>query len=138
MKAALILDANVVLRFLRQDDPAQGPACAELFSRAERGEFSLRLDAISFAEVVWVLTSFYKQPRTKIEEHLSSLLQHPAIAVENRDRLQNALGLFASTNVDFIDCYLAAQGRESGEVIVTYDRDFKKFQGVSWRTPERV
>jgi predicted nucleic-acid-binding protein len=138
MKPVLILDANIVLRFLRQDDPTQGPACADLFTRAERGGFSLKIDAVSFAEVVWVLISFYKQPRAKVAELLSSLLQHPAIMVENQDRVQKALLLFASTNTDFIDCYLAAQGLETGYPIVTYDHDFKKFSGIACRTPEKV
>jgi predicted nucleic-acid-binding protein len=138
MKPVLILDTNIVLRFLCQDDPAQSPACTDLFTRAEQGEFFLHLDAISFAEAVWVLTSFYKHPRGKVEELLSSLLQHPSIVTENRDRLHTALILFASTSADFIDCYLAAQGQETGRAIITYDRDFKKFPGIIWRTPERV
>jgi len=138
MKPVLILDANIVLRFLRQDDPAQSPACVDLFTRAEQGEFSLKLDAISFAEIVWVLISYYKQPRTRIADMLASLLQHPAIITENRERLQNALLLFAATGVDFTDCYLAAQGQETGCTIVTYDRDFKKFSGITWHTPEKV
>ena len=138
MKPVLLLDTNIILRFLRQDDPVQSPACTDLFTRAERGEFTLHLDAISVAEAVWVLTSFYKQPRAKVEEMLSSLLQHPSIIAENRDRLQNSLLLFASTNADFVDCHLAAQGQETGCTIVTYDRDFKKIPGVIWRTPERV
>jgi predicted nucleic acid-binding protein len=138
MKPVLILDANIVLRFLRQDDPVQSPACVALFTRAEQGEFSLQLDAVSFAEVVWVLTSFYKAPPTKVAELLSSLLQHPAIVSENRDRLHTAFLLFASTRLDFIDCYLAALGQETGQTIVSSDRDFKKFSGRAWHTPERV
>jgi predicted nucleic-acid-binding protein len=138
MKSVLILDANIILRFLRQDEPAQSKTCVDLFIRAEQGEFSLQIDAISFAEVVWVLTSNYKQPRAKIAELLSSLLQHPAIIAENRDRLHHTLSLYGSTNVDFIDCYLAAHGHETGHTIVTYDHDFKKFPGLTWRTPEKV
>ena len=138
MKPVLILDTNVVLRFLRQDDPAQSPACADLFTRAEQGEFSLQLDAVSIAELIWVLTSFYKTSPAKVADLLSSLLQHPAIMTEDRDRLLRALLLFASTRADFIDCYLAAQGLETGHAIVTYDRDFKKFSGLVWRTPEKV
>lgn len=138
MKPVLILDTNIVLRFLRQDDPAQSPACTDLFTRAEQGEFSLRLTAVSFAELVWVLTSHYKHPREKIATSLSGLLQHPALIVENTNCLQQALLLFSSTNTDFIDCYVAAQAQEAGQTIVSYDRDFKKFSGINWKTPERV
>ena len=138
MKPVLLLDANIVLRFLRQDEPEQSKACVDLFLRAEQGEFSLQLTALSFAEVVWVLISFYHQPRAKVAELLASLLQHPAIITENRDRLGHALSLYATTNVDFVDCYLAAHARETGHPIVTYDRDFKKFPGLIWRTPAKA
>jgi len=138
MKPVYLIDTNVVLRFLQQDDPAQSPACVDLFTRAEQGEFSLQLTAVTFAELVWVLTSFYKHPRAEVGQLLSNLLQNPCVLVENKDGVHQALQSFAATNADFVDCYLAAQGRESGHIIVTYDKDFKKFPGLACRTPEKV
>lgn len=48
MKAG-ILDANVVLRFLLQDNPRQGTAATALFKRAERNEVELQFPLIGIS-----------------------------------------------------------------------------------------
>ncbi len=40
----LILDANVLVRFLVQDDPKQAAAAAKLMKDAEDGVYELKLD----------------------------------------------------------------------------------------------
>ncbi len=138
MKRVLLLDTNVVLRFLCQDSPQESPSCTDFFLRAEQGEFTLNLDAVSFAEVVWVLSKFHKQPRERIHTLLSGLLQHPAVVVENQSHLLETLRIFAGTKIDFIDCYLVAQARETGHAVVTFDHDFKKFSDVKSLLPEKA
>src|ERR1022692_4491553 len=45
-----LLDANVLVRFLVQDDPKQSAAATALFEKAERREVLLHLDALAVAE----------------------------------------------------------------------------------------
>ncbi|MBI4621865.1 MAG: PIN domain-containing protein [Verrucomicrobia bacterium] len=41
-------------------------------------------------------------------------------------------------NVDFIDCYAAALAKARGCLVVTEDREFRKFSDVTARRPEEV
>ena len=43
------LDANVVLRFLRDDDPKQSAAAARLFESAKSGKVRLSISAVTIA-----------------------------------------------------------------------------------------
>jgi predicted nucleic acid-binding protein len=40
--------------------------------------------------------------------------------------------------VDFIDCYMAALAKGRGAIVVTEDRDFRKFPDVVARQPEEI
>ena len=75
-----LLDANIILRFLRQDHPGMGPAARALFQAAGRGEATLLLDDAIVAEVVYVLQGPYKQERGAIAAALLALVRRtPAI-----------------------------------------------------------
>ncbi|HWY75567.1 MAG TPA: hypothetical protein VN281_08115 [Verrucomicrobiae bacterium] len=62
-----LLDANVLVRFLVQDDPKQSAGATALFEKAERREVLLHLDALAVAESVLPVSSvrvtFAPQPR---------------------------------------------------------------------------
>ena len=48
----LLLDANVLVRFLVQDDAVQSPAATALLEAAERQECRLHLDGLAIALIV--------------------------------------------------------------------------------------
>ena len=64
------VDANVLLRFLTGEPPQLAERALRLIQRAEQGEITLRLSPIVVAEVVWVLSSFYRYSRAQIAEVL--------------------------------------------------------------------
>ena len=57
------LDANVVLRFLRNDDPLQSPAAARLFESAKAKKLRLAISAVTVAETFYVLARVYKHTK---------------------------------------------------------------------------
>ena len=76
--------------------------------------------------LLWVLTSFYKTPKTEIAAQLSALFTSPGIAVEERDTILAALAIMAEKNVDFADALLAEIARAHHEPVVTFDDDFDR------------
>ena len=62
----LILDANVLVRFLVQDGPQQAKAARKLVEQAESGAVLLVVDPMIIAEAVYVLTSFYRKDRKSV------------------------------------------------------------------------
>ena len=130
-----ILDANVLLRFLRADDPTQYKKAQKLFVRAENGKIRLILLDVVIAEVVFVLTSVYKYDRIKVSNALQPFLTHGGIDCEKSAILSDSLNRFATINVDYMDCYLAAVAYARGCTISSFDRDFRKFKDIDWKIP---
>ena len=129
------LDANVVLRFLRNDDPKQSPAAAKLFGQAKYGKIQVLLSAVTVAEIFYVLARVYKHSRADAAAKLIPLIHSDTIEVENRKRVLDALKRVAQANVDFGDGYLAATAAEQGDRIASFDDDLQAFPDVATMTP---
>ncbi|MEH2364687.1 PIN domain-containing protein [Nostoc sp.] len=113
----LWVDANILLRFLTGEPPDLAQRAFRLIQKAESGEVTLRLSPIVVAEVVWVLSSFYKYSRVQIAEVLLPLVVAEGILLDDLEQVTVALERMANANVDFIDAYLAEIARQKGETI---------------------
>lgn len=131
-----ILDANVALRFLLADNPKQSPVAKDLFIQAAKGNVELILNAVTLAEIVWVLDSFYEFEHEKIGNLLCGLVLHEGVVCPDEDTCLSALKLFATLSVDFADCYVAASAHAQNLPVLSYDRDFRKISGISFLTPD--
>jgi predicted nucleic acid-binding protein len=129
------LAANVVLRFLRNDDPKHSPAAARLFARAKAGEIQLVLSAVTIAEVFYVLARVYKHAKPEAASKLLPLVQSDLLAVTDRSTAVDALLRVSKANVDFGDAYLAATAARSGDTVASFDSDFTSFPDVRTLTP---
>ena len=125
-----LLDTNVLLRFLRGDDARHSPAARTLFSDACDGKCVLVLTEVTVAEAVWVLASFYQTGREQIAEGLRKVILSAGVRCAKQDEMLDALQRFASTQCDFLDCYLAALAAASGDHAATFDKDFDRFDDV--------
>lgn len=110
----------------------------ELFKRAEAGEFVLELTEVAAAEVVWVLTSFYKTSRADAANALLKLLGNPGVSAGNAPWLDEAFEDLREFNIDVADCFLAAHARRTSKPVVAFDNDFRKFVGLKWLNPAKV
>lgn len=126
----LILDANVLVRFLVQDVPQQAKAARKLVEQAESGALLLVVDPMIIAETVYVLTSFYKKPREDVAVALLAFVQSDGVAVGEESRLVDALRRFQRTSVDFADAWLAASAAETHREVASFDRDLDRFSDV--------
>ena len=124
------LDANVVLRFLRNDDPQQSAAARRLIQNAQAGRIVLLLSQVTIAEVFYAFRASYKMPRADTAKLLSSLLRTSLFEVEHEDRVLDTLQHVENLNVDFGDAYLAATAIESKESVASFDEDLRKFAGL--------
>jgi len=124
------LDANVLLRFMRNDDPVQSPQARSLLIRAKKGELQLAISVLTVAEVFYALRASYKLPRAMAAEALLRLLQTGAIEVEQEHLLDLALERVIAANVDFGDAMLAAEAVAAGDEVASFDKDFSRFSDV--------
>ena len=126
----LSLDANVLVRFLVQDEPRQGPAATALLEKAERGDVVLHLDGLVIAEVVYVLIGRYGRSRTEVMNVLLGVIQNAGMETFEEDVVTDALRRFGALNVDFADAWLAAKSAHYGRAVASFERDFDKFKDI--------
>jgi predicted nucleic-acid-binding protein len=126
----LLLDANVIVRFLVQDDARQSPAATALLEAAERQECRLHLDGLAVAESVYVLVGHYRRNKKDVVDALLTLIQHAGVVTADDAVVTGALQRFAAVNVDFADAWLAASAAQLGHGVASFDRDLDKFRDI--------
>jgi predicted nucleic acid-binding protein len=134
--ARLLLDTNVIIRFLTGDHPTHSPRSRNLFVGAAKGDVTLVLTDLALAETAWVLESFYSLDRTRIAAALKGLVESKGIEVQDKRIVLSALQNFAQTDVNFVDAYHAAVASAESIAIVSFDRDFDQFPDIKRIEPQ--
>jgi predicted nucleic-acid-binding protein len=126
----IALDTNVLVRFLVQDDPAQG-------ATARRVIASLAANVPGFigrevmVELVWVLERAYGFARAEVAAAIGGLLAALEIEVEAADDVGAALFRYRDEGFGFADLMIAAAARRAGaSKLVTFDRKAARIEGV--------
>jgi predicted nucleic acid-binding protein len=132
------VDTDVIVRLLTGDDPVKQRATRNLFVRVQAGQLSLVVPDTVVADAVFVLSSrrLYNLPRAEIGEMLKALLRLPRFRVSNRQTVIEAIELYAATNLDFGDAFIAASMRRAkSEDLYSYDGGFDRLPQVSRMEP---
>jgi len=113
------IDANVLVRHLTGDPPAQAVRATRYLEQAD----DLLLPDLIVAEVAYVLESFYGAPRAQVAETLRAVLAFPAIRVVDDELLLRTVEVYEGHRLDFADAYLVASAERTGvEEVVSFDR----------------
>jgi predicted nucleic acid-binding protein len=131
----LLLDTNILLRFITGEPTGQAEEVASLVAAAEAGKVRLAVLPMVLAEAVFVLSGFYEHPRSKVAEVLTHLISSPGFHADESERMLHALKLFGAGKLDFVDCYLAAASIREGRVLVSFDQDLAELHGITARKP---
>lgn len=125
------LDANVILRFLRNDDPLQSPQAAALFQQAQASEdIELIISAITVMEVFYVLSRAYGLPRAETARLLVEFL-HTGVATCPEDEIiLDALARITGQKTSFGDAYLAAATVANNAEAASFAQGMKGFPDV--------
>lgn len=128
MSRRIHLDANVILRFLRNDDPQQSQTAAELFKRAQAKEFRLIVSPVIVLEVFYVLSKAYAMPRPEVAQVLDTLLNSGLVLCEDNGITLDALHRITSNKISFGDAYLVAAAAHAKEELVSFDKGMAAFK----------
>ena len=114
-----IVDANIVLRYLLNDNEIFSAEAVKIIENRQ-----IQFPNEVCAEVVYVLQKVYDVPRLNINNSISVLLDYPNI-ISNKTVLKEALNIYHTKNVDFIDSILIASNHVLGASIHTFDKKIK-------------
>ena len=110
----LLVDTNVVLRYLLNDNEKQAQIAKELI---EGGSFLL---PEVLMETSHVLRTFYEVDRQKISAQLLIVLD--LVDMERKNIMIRAVEIFAETKLDFVDCILVAYRELENVQVFTFDK----------------
>lgn len=127
----LIADTNILIRLFTGEPQHQAKSVRTVFTQVERGEFILRIDPLVISETIYTLKSFYSQKPYEIARWMFQLIGSEGIEVPDRERMMNALILYSTKNVSFIDAYLGALATETQSLVLSFDKDFDHMDGVT-------
>ena len=130
----VLIDANALLRYLLNDLPDQADQVEALLDAAERGELRLVAHSHIMAELVWVLSSYYKVPREQVRQQLEGIIHTPGIQVEEQALILSALKDYVEKNVDYIDAYTVAWMETRGiNDLASFDHHFRRYPDLTLR-----
>ena len=128
MKKAILIDANIVIRFLLGDHPEFSPKAKIIFSKAQEGFYVIYLDEVVVAEVIWTLSSYYRIAKTTIVNQLEKLVSQDWIINPRKKILLQTLFLYKAKNLDYIDCWIFTVNSSLKTSLETFDYDLKKIK----------
>jgi len=133
MDDPIFVDTNVFLRFFVRDVESFYHKAKALFEKAESGHVKLETSDIVIAEIVWVLESYYDFSKAEIKEIVETVLETKNLKVANNSRLKEAIELYSSGKMDFIDAYNIVYIKSKDlKKVATFDvKHFKNIEGVS-------
>lgn len=122
------VDTNVLVRHLTGDPPAMATRASAFLGSANR----LLLADLVVAETIYVLESFYKQPRGAIATAIRALLAFPPIVVVDEPLLLRAIEVYEIDRLDFAEAYLVACAETTGVgAVASFDKTIDRVKTVS-------
>ena len=111
-KNTVMIDANVILRYLLRDNQQLYKKAESLFNEVFSGRQRALIIQPVIAEVVYVLQKLYKVSREEIAEVLIEFLKMKGVKVQDKDIMLESLEIFRDKNLDFVDCLLCVYSKE--------------------------
>ena len=124
-------DTNVIVRYLTQDDPDQGPVATSIFESLREDDPG-HVATVVWAETYWVLSRSYGFPRNEVVDRLAALSLADEIHPEDPAGVATALRS-ARDGADFADALIDASATRAGcREVVTFDKRAADRLGWPW------
>lgn len=124
----IAVDTNIFVRYLVQDDPAQGAIATNLLENTLTTENPGFVSLVAVLELNWVLRTQYKFSPLIAANAIAALMSSPSLIFENDAAVRTALGFEYG---DLADNILHEVGQANGcTKTVTFDKKFARLDGV--------
>ena len=128
MTETIIVDANIIIRFLLNDHPKLSQLATSLFSKAQKKLIKIYLDEVILAEVIWTLSSFYKIKKADLIDNIEKFISQDWIVNTKKESMLKALYLYKSSNLDYIDCWIFVVSQALKFKLETFDKNLRRLR----------
>lgn len=122
----IVVDTNVLLRFLLRDIEGQYQIAKNLFLKSKAKKVKLIVPQIVIFEILFNLQKYYNLDRNFIVEKVKNLLVADFLEIQDKDIFKSAVSLFENYNLDFVDCFLIAKAQILEAKIISFDNKLNK------------
>ena len=129
-----LIDANVILRYLLQDDDTLFKKAFALLERVKSGEEAVVIPESVLAECVYVLLKVYKVDRLIISENLRGLFAYKGVVNPDKRDLVDSIILFGQTQLSIVDCIVCSKSINNGMSLFTFDDDLRNIYSKRLRS----
>lgn len=123
----MIIDTNTILRFVLKDVGSQHVEVYELIKKAKDKKIKLIIPEIVVFETYFTLKSYYEYKKETLLIILESLLSADYFKIESNHIFMEAIKIFGNSNLEFVDCFLAAKSKLLETQLFTFDNNLKKY-----------
>lgn len=133
------IDTNIFIRILELENQKMFDECSKLLKLVKDSKMKAVTSGEVLSEIVWVLSSSYKESKAKIIKSLKGIVGLNGLKVIDEFDLEYALRKYEEKNVKFIDSLIASNPKIQSKkmVVVSYDKDFDKL-GVKRLEPSAL
>ncbi len=107
-KSIVAIDANIVIRYLLKDNEELFNISEKFFNEVFNDEKVCYIFQVVLAEIIYVLTKFYKIDKIEVIKVLEEFLGHKNIKIQDKEIIFKSLQIFKMKNLDFVDSLLCA------------------------------
>lgn len=127
------LDANVLVRYLTEDDARQVALAEKVIEESRTKEEPLFLSTLAICEMVWVLSRGYRRTKAEILSTLDQILSMEQIQLEDESLIRKSLEAYRVGRANLADYVIGESGRRAGcRDTVTFDRALKGAPGFTF------
>jgi predicted nucleic acid-binding protein len=131
----VFIDTNIFIYFLDENESIKKQNCEKLFKAIESGKIKPYSSNIVFMELIYVLVKTFKQSKKIASQILTKLSQMRNFTLIEKTDSKKALLYFSKHSIKFGDCLIATQIPPKS-ILITHDKEFKKFSSINSMTPE--
>ena len=124
----MVVDSNVIIRFIVEDNRKQFLKASEFILKVESRTEKAELSILVMDEIIFILQNYYHLQRSDFMPKLLQLLSMPNFDVleTKKEIISEILEKMVGNKIDFTDYYLAAIAPKNQ--IFSFDGDFGKIQ----------
>jgi predicted nucleic-acid-binding protein len=119
----VIVDTNVLARFLLKDHPLLSPQARDIIANNE-----IYVDEVVISELVWLLQKVYQKTHEQIYSWITKLIQTKDIHNKRSNLLAKSLLTYSQDhNLSFVDCWLHVLAKDKTELLATFDQKLSRY-----------
>ncbi len=124
------LDTNVLVRAFAADDARQAEAASRLLDGSGAGQ--VFVNVVVLVEFAWTMRRAYKWDDDWIRRALNMIVRHPALVIQHRDSVLEAISDSNTSLSSFPDRLIAALNLDVGcDTTLTFDKDAAVTRGFT-------